>query len=87
MLGLIPLAPRATLIIDPDLPEWLPDLSLSNIQVGHARLGLRFRRDRSGYTEHEITNQHGELRVYRSSTKASAGADRFAQLLREVLCG
>ena len=87
MLGLIPLAPRAMLIIDPDLPEWLPELSLRNIQVGNARIGLHFKRDRSGYTEHEITDQHGELRVYRSSTKASAGADRFAQLLREALSG
>jgi hypothetical protein len=60
-------------------------LSLGNIQVGNARLGLCFRRGRSGYTKHEITDQQGELRVYRSSTKTSAGADRFAQLLREAL--
>jgi glycogen debranching enzyme len=86
MLGLIPLAPRATLIIDPDLPDWLPELNLGNIRVGNARIGLRFKRDRSGYTEHEITDQQGELRIYRSSTKANAGPDRFAQLFREALC-
>jgi hypothetical protein len=85
MLRPIPLAPRATLIIDPDLPEWLPEVTLNNIQVGDGRIGLGFRHDRSGYTEHEVTDQHGELRVYRSSTEANAGADRFAQLFREAL--
>ncbi|MFZ3238532.1 MAG: glycogen debranching N-terminal domain-containing protein, partial [Stellaceae bacterium] len=59
MLGLLPLAPRETLIVDPDLPEWLPELSLANLRIGAARVGLRFRRDQSGYTHHEIVDQEG----------------------------
>ncbi|MGA8760998.1 MAG: glycogen debranching N-terminal domain-containing protein [Stellaceae bacterium] len=87
MLGLIPLAPRNTLIIDPDLPEWLPELSLTNVQIGGAQVALRFWRDRSGYTHHEITSQQGQLRLYRSSTEPNSGSDRFEQLFREALVG
>lgn len=87
MLGLIPLAPRETLIIDPDLPEWLPELTVRNLRVGAARIGLRFKRNQSGYTEHEVLEKQGELRVHRSSAQPSGGADRFAQFVREVICG
>jgi glycogen debranching enzyme len=86
MLGLIPIAPRETLIIEPDLPEWLPELSLVNIRIGKARIGLRFRRDASGYTHHEIIEQEGPLRLYRSAASGS-GLDRFARLLCEVSAG
>jgi glycogen debranching enzyme len=84
MLGLIPLAPRETLIVDPDLPEWLPELIVTDIPVGSARIGLRFRRDRSGYTHHEIIGRTGPVRLYRPEPGAS-GTDRFARSVREAL--
>jgi glycogen debranching enzyme len=83
MLGLIPVAPRQTLIVDPDLPEWLTELTLTNIRVGNARVGLRFRRTASGYTEYEITDRQGALRVYRPPVSNRAG-DRLAQFAREL---
>jgi glycogen debranching enzyme len=83
MLGLIPVAPRQTLIIDPDLPEWLPKLSLSNIRVGNARASLRFWRDTAGSTQHEVLEQQGELRVHRPPT-GNIGVDRFARALQEL---
>jgi glycogen debranching enzyme len=83
MLGLIPVAPRQTLIIDPDLPEWLPELTLSNIRVGNALVTLRFRRDTAGYTQHEVVEQQGELHIHRPLTWDS-GVDRFARSLKEV---
>jgi glycogen debranching enzyme len=86
MLGLLPVAPRQTLIVDPDLPEWLPELSLTNIRIGNARLGLRFRRDVSGCTHHEIIDQHGPLRIHRAATHATA-VDRFARYVQEVASG
>jgi glycogen debranching enzyme len=86
LLGLLPLAPRETLIIDPDLPEWLPELTLANVRVGAARVGLRFRRDQSGYTHHRIIEQHGRLRIYRP-TAPKAGTDRFARFVREAAEG
>ncbi len=83
MLGLIPVAPRQTLIIDPDLPEWLPALTLSNIRVGNARASLRFWRDTAGSTQHEVVEQEGELRIHRPLA-CDKGVDRFARCLTEV---
>jgi glycogen debranching enzyme len=83
MLGLIPVAPRQTLIIDPDLPEWLPRLRLSNIRVGNAQVSLRFWRDAAGCTQHEVVEQQGELHIHHPLAW-DTGVDRFARCLREV---
>ena len=83
MLGLIPVAPRQTLIIDPDLPEWLPELTLTNIRVGKARVSLRFQRDAAGYTQHEVVEQQGKLLIHRPLA-CNTGADWFARCLSEV---
>ncbi|HEY1301517.1 MAG TPA: hypothetical protein VGF07_13540, partial [Stellaceae bacterium] len=83
MLGLLPLAPRETLIIDPDLPEWLPELRLDNIRVGSASVGLRFRRDKSGYTQHEIVAQEGRVRVWRPPAGV-AGSDNLTRYIHEI---
>jgi glycogen debranching enzyme len=83
MLGLIPVAPRRTLIIDPDLPEWLPELTLSNIRIGNARVSLRFWRDAAGYTQDEVVAQQGELRIHRTLAR-DKGVDRFARCVEEV---
>jgi glycogen debranching enzyme len=84
MLGLIPVAPRKTLVVDPDLPEWLPELTLSNIRIGKARVELRFRPDKSGHTEHQIVSCEGELRIHRAAADRS-GINRFAGPVREVI--
>jgi glycogen debranching enzyme len=73
MLGLIPVAPRQTLIIEPNLPEWLPELTLPNIRVGNARVSLRFRRDPAGSTQHEVVEQQGELRIHRFAHERNGG--------------
>jgi glycogen debranching enzyme len=62
MLGLLPLAPRNTLVVDPCLPEWLPEVTMHNIQVGQSRAALRFRRDGSSHTEVEVIDGGG-LRI------------------------
>ena len=45
MLGLEPDAPRDRLHIDPALPSWLPDLTLSGLRVGRHSFDIRFWRD------------------------------------------
>jgi hypothetical protein len=71
------------LIIDPNLPEWLPELTLTDIRVGNARVGLRLRRDASGHTEHEVIERRGELRIHRPLPSAG-GFDRYARFVREI---
>jgi hypothetical protein len=61
------------LIIEPNLPEWLPELTLPNIRVGNARVSLRFRRDPAGSTQHEVVEQQGELRIHRFAHERNGG--------------
>ena len=42
MLGFMPDAPHNKLYVDPWLPEWLPDLTIQDIRVGHHKLTIRF---------------------------------------------
>ncbi|HUR82103.1 MAG TPA: glycogen debranching N-terminal domain-containing protein, partial [Thermoanaerobaculia bacterium] len=42
MLGLYPYAPMNLLIVDPHLPEWLPEYTLRDLRVGDARVTIHF---------------------------------------------
>jgi glycogen debranching enzyme len=42
ILGLQADAPHHCLYLDPDLPSWLPELTLHSLEVGDARIELRF---------------------------------------------
>lgn len=44
LLGMRPAALLGLLLVDPNLPEWLPDLRLEDVQIGEARLDLEFYR-------------------------------------------
>ncbi|HEX5597537.1 MAG TPA: glycogen debranching N-terminal domain-containing protein [Micromonosporaceae bacterium] len=48
LLVLRPAAPLRAIVLDPVLPEWLPDLILDGVQVGKARFDLAVRRGRGG---------------------------------------
>jgi glycogen debranching enzyme len=50
LLGLRPVAPIRTIVVDPHLPDWLPDLTLEGVQVGRAVFDLDVRRRRDGRT-------------------------------------
>ena len=87
MLGLLPLASRKTLIVDPALPEWLPEVTLHNLQVGQSRAALRFRRDASGHTEVEVL-EDGGLTIRRlppGDASSPPGKDRIAAAMRAAL--
>ncbi len=85
MLGLMPLAPRRTLVVDPALPEWLPEMTVRNIQVGPARAALRFYRDVSGYTDVEVLDDGGLLIVRPDLGGLAKGEDRMATAIRAAL--
>jgi hypothetical protein len=55
MLGVFLDAPAGKLYIDPFLPEWLPDVTLSNLTVGTQSFAIRFWRE-GGETLHEVTD-------------------------------
>lgn len=62
ILGLKADASKQQLKVQPNLPDCLPDLELTNLSVGDARVGLRFWRD-GEKTQWEVTHLDGELEV------------------------
>ena len=45
MLGIRPDAPRDRLYVDPALPDWLPDITLSDLRLGRRTFDVHFWRD------------------------------------------
>ena len=84
MLGLTPVAPRGTLVVDPALPAWLAEVTIRNMQVGEARASLTFRRDRAGHTDVKVIADSG-LTIVRPATPIRPGADRFKAILAAAL--
>lgn len=87
LLGLLPLAPYDLLILDPALPEWLPDLTVRNLRVGGATVSLRFWRKADGSSEFEVLATRGTLRVLRQPPPESLSAtvwDRLAAVANTV---
>ena len=59
VLGLHADAPAGRLYVQPTLPDWLPDVQLDNLQVGGARLRLRFWRE-GAQSRWELLDQQGD---------------------------
>ena len=85
-LGITPLAPRQLLLLDPHLPDWLPDLTLRRLHVGDACVDVRFRRDASGHTDHAVLAQTGSLRILQCprAPDSVGPTDRLALALRHA---
>jgi len=45
MLGFMPDAPRGKLYVDPDLPPWLPDLTVTDLRMDQHQFDIRFWRE------------------------------------------
>jgi len=65
LLGLLPLAQFETLVLDPALPSWLPEVIVHDLRVGPARATLRVWREADGTSKFEVLRKHGTLRVVR----------------------
>jgi hypothetical protein len=64
LLAARPAAPARMLLIDPHLPDWLPDLRLDGLRVGASSIDLELDRHR-GRTRCRITGKNGRLAVVR----------------------
>jgi glycogen debranching enzyme len=62
ILGIQADAPRRRLYVDPELPRWLPDLSLRGLAIGDASVDLRFWRE-GDLTHWEVINQSGTITI------------------------
>jgi len=90
LLGLYPYAPLHLLLVDPRLPEWLPELTLSNLRVGQAQVDLRFFRTEDGASDYRVLDVRGPLHVVRQPSPWSLTAgvgERVVDLLRSLVPG
>ena len=85
LTGLTPLAPLDALIVDPALPDWLRELTVRNLRVGHRRVSIAFHRDAAETNRHEILEGGEGLRVHSVEPKTMIGKDRFSLSISEVL--
>lgn len=75
MLGLVPLGAVHTLLVDPALPTWIPELVLHDLRVGEAKATLRFRREENGSSTWEVLHTQGKLRIIRQPSPESLSAN------------
>lgn len=71
ILGLRPLAPLGLLLVYPELPEWLPDVTLRGLRIGRSTLTIDFRRRPDGTTDFRVRERHGHVRVLRAPPESS----------------
>jgi glycogen debranching enzyme len=83
LLGLYPYAPLKLLLVDPHLPEWLPELTLERVRVGQAVATLRFWRD-GERTRWDVGKQEGTLHVVHQPSPWSLTAG-FAERVKDAL--
>lgn len=84
MLGLYPYAPLNMLLVDPHLPDWLPEITLAGLRVGQARVTIRFYRTDDGASNYEVLDKRGALHVFRQPSPWSLTAT-FAERLKDAL--
>jgi hypothetical protein len=66
LLALRPVAPLRSIVVDPHLPEWLPDLTLEGVRVGTATFDLELRRSARGRVR--VRTQGDRVAVLRAPT-------------------
>jgi glycogen debranching enzyme len=84
MLGLYPYAPLHTLLLDPWLPDWLPEITLHNLRVGEAVITLRFDRKGDGTTAFHVVEKRGRLHVVRQPSPWSRTAG-FGERVKDAV--
>lgn len=90
MLGIYPYAPMELLLLDPHLPDWLPEITLRNLKVGKAAVDLHFYREKDGSSDYRILEMRGHLHVLRQPSPWSLTAtwgERIKDALMSLLPG
>jgi glycogen debranching enzyme len=88
LLGLLPIASLNTLVLDPDLPGWMPEVVLRGLRVGDAKVTLRFWREEDGASHWQVLHQQGPLHIVRQPPPESLSAgwvDRAGAALESIL--
>ncbi len=84
MLSLYPYAPANVLLVDPHLPEWLPQITICNLRIGKAAVTLEFRRKEDGTTDYRVMDLKGKLHVLRQPSPWSLTAG-WAERVKDAI--
>jgi glycogen debranching enzyme len=90
MLGLWTYAPRNVVIVEPQLPAWLPELTLCDLRVGRGKVSIQFRREAGGGTDYRVLETEGRIRVLRQPAPEALDASpgmRLRELVGSLLPG
>jgi hypothetical protein len=86
-LGIYPYAPLNVLLLDPKLPDWLPEITLRNLRVGRAIANIRFYR-KGKKTHFDVLDQRRKLHVIRQPSPWSLTTgfgERFKDLIESLI--
>jgi glycogen debranching enzyme len=86
MLGVYPFAPTNLLLLDPHLPDWLPEITLRNLRVGKSAADIRFYR-KGRATHFDVLDKRGKLHILRQPSPWSLTAglgERFKDLMESL---
>ena len=83
MLGVYPFAITNMLLLDPHLPDWLPEITLRNLHVGKAIVSIRFYRKGTA-THFEVLEKRGKLHVLRQPSPWSLTAG-LGERIKDVM--
>jgi glycogen debranching enzyme len=83
MLGLYPFAPTNLLLLDPHLPEWLPEIFVRNLHVGKATVSIHFYRKGTS-THFDVIEKRGRLHVLRQPSPWSLTAG-LGERIKDVM--
>jgi glycogen debranching enzyme len=88
ILGLQPIAPLSLLVVDPILPDWLPEITLERLRIGDATATVRFWRADDGGSHAEIVHKTGPIHLLRQPPLEARDVgkwDRFSALIETVM--
>jgi hypothetical protein len=60
-----------TLLVDPALPSWLPEVVVHGLRVGEAVVSLRFWLDEHGRSHWDVVHRQGTVHVLRHAAPES----------------
>jgi glycogen debranching enzyme len=83
MLGLYPFAPTDLLLLDPHLPDWLPEIFVRNLHVGKAVVSIRFYR-KGARTHFDVIDKRGPLHILRQPSPWSLTAG-LGERIKDVM--
>jgi glycogen debranching enzyme len=84
MLGLQPFAPLRMLFVDPHLPAWLPEITITDMHVADVVLTLRFFRKPDGSSDYEVLDKRGSMHVIRQPSPWSLTAG-YGERVKSIL--